>query len=80
MVLLNPNSAVAIDTPLNEKTSTGFLPIRSAARPQESMRSICVRENVDSYPDQLLIYIIFHIASWNYLEIGMEITKGGARR
>jgi hypothetical protein len=32
-VLLNPNNAVAIAIPTKEKISTGFLPMRSAARP-----------------------------------------------
>jgi len=45
---LNPNMAVAIETPANEKTSTGFLPMRSAARPQNIMVHICVSENNDS--------------------------------
>jgi len=49
ILLLNPKIAVEIATPINEKTSTGFLPILSAARPHEIINDIWVNENNDSY-------------------------------
>ena len=48
MALLSPKIDVAIATPINELTRTGFLPKRSAARPHEIMTSIWVNENRDS--------------------------------
>jgi hypothetical protein len=36
-------------TPHSDKTSTGFRPILSEARPQGIINSICVNENIDSY-------------------------------
>lgn len=44
-----PNKVMEMATPVNEKTRTGFLPILSAARPQDIIRSICVNEKRDSY-------------------------------
>lgn len=51
-LLLMPKRAVAIALPTKEKTRTGFLPKRSAARPQGIIRTICVKENNDSYSSQ----------------------------
>ena len=49
IVLLSPKRDVAIETPNNEKTSTGFRPNRSAANPHDIMTSICVKEKRDSW-------------------------------
>lgn len=48
MCLDRPNNINAIPTPNREKVSTGFLPNRSAARPQKIINIICVREKTDS--------------------------------
>ena len=49
IALLSPNKDVATARPARLKTRTGLRPIRSAARPQEIIRSIWVRENIDSF-------------------------------
>jgi hypothetical protein len=48
IVLLSPKIEVAMATPHNDNTRTGFRPILSEARPQEIINNICVNENIDS--------------------------------
>lgn len=47
--LLKPKRHVATDTPMSELTRTGLRPNLSAARPQDIIKIICVREKRDSY-------------------------------
>src|ERR1700761_4985795 len=49
IALLTPKRVTEMDNPTKHTTRTGFLPCRSAIRPQKTMGNIWTMENIDSW-------------------------------